>query len=186
MDEAIDNWEKIIGKLRVANLKVTARKVRIFLEDTEVFGHRISNGTVTPSEHNIKSLGETKTTEIKTHKQINSYKGLYKTMSRHLPGMASIRVSHFATKFTNHLAHPGSHLYTPKNEIPKKLEYSNMFYYSENVVGLYKGNFEKYKGNYRSEQFCTFYTLNRFFEPFRIGDCIAEVLRFLLTPILTY
>ena len=35
-----------------------------------------------------------------------------------------------------------------------------MFYYSENVVRLYKGNFEKYKGNYRSGQFSTFYTLN--------------------------
>ena len=35
-----------------------------------------------------------------------------------------------------------------------------MFYYSENVVRLYKGNFDKYKGNYRSGQFSTFYTLN--------------------------
>ena len=81
LDECISNWGRILDKLRAANLKVTARKVRIFLEDTEVFGHRISNGTVTPSEHNIKSLGVAKIEEIKTNKQMNSYKGLYKTLS---------------------------------------------------------------------------------------------------------
>ena len=34
--------------------------------------------------------------------------------------LISIRVSHFAPKFTNHLVHLGIHLYTQKNEIPQK------------------------------------------------------------------
>ena len=34
--------------------------------------------------------------------------------------------------------------------------------------------------------FYVFYTLNRFYEPFWINGCIAEVLRVLLTPILSY
>ena len=61
-----------------------------------------------------------------------------------------------------------------------------MFYYSENVLGLYKGNFEKYKGNYRSGHFYTYYQINRFYEPFWIGGYIAEVLAVFLTPILPY
>ena len=90
LDETISNWELVLGKLGAANLKITARKVRIFLEDTEVFGHRISNGTVSPSDHNVKTLGEMKMDDIRTNKQMNSYKGLYKTLSRHLPDMASM------------------------------------------------------------------------------------------------
>ena len=74
-----------MGKLAANNLKITCRKVRIFLEDTEIFGHRISNGTIKPSEHTIKSVGEMKIEDIKTNKQMNSYRGLYKTLSRHLP-----------------------------------------------------------------------------------------------------
>ena len=90
LDETISRWEIVLGKLAASNLKITSRKVRIFLEDSEVFGHKISNGTITPSEHTITSLGEMKTEDIKTNKQMNSYKGLYKTLSRHLPDMASM------------------------------------------------------------------------------------------------
>ena len=40
IEEALSNWDQVLTKLEKANLKVTARKVRVFLEDTEVFGHR--------------------------------------------------------------------------------------------------------------------------------------------------
>ena len=90
IDETIANWDKILTKLERANLKVTARKVRVFLEDTEVFGHRITNGEVSPSDHTVTSLGDIKMDEIKTNKQLNSWRGLYKTLIQHLPDLASM------------------------------------------------------------------------------------------------
>jgi hypothetical protein len=44
LDEALDNWNAILGKLAANNIKITAKKVRFFLGDTEVFGHRITDG----------------------------------------------------------------------------------------------------------------------------------------------
>ena len=90
IDEAIDNWDTVLTKLEAANLKITARKVRVFLEDTEVFGHRITNGEVKPSEHTVTTLGEIKMEEITTVKQLSSWRGLYKTLIQHLPDLASM------------------------------------------------------------------------------------------------
>ena len=85
IDEALDNWNSVLSKVAANNLKITARKVRVFLGDTEVFGHRISDGKVMPSDHNINTLAKTVTEDLKTVKQVNSWKGLYKTLIRHLP-----------------------------------------------------------------------------------------------------
>ena len=90
IDEVLINWEKVLAKLNDANLKITARKVRVFLEDTEVFGQRISNGKVSPSDHAVTSLGDIKLEEVKTIKQLNSWRGLYKTLIQHLPDLASM------------------------------------------------------------------------------------------------
>ena len=56
IDETLSNRQSVLTKITNSNLKVTARKVRVFSNDTEVFGHRIKNDEVRPSEHNIKSL----------------------------------------------------------------------------------------------------------------------------------
>ena len=90
IDEVLENWDKVLTKLEKANLKITARKVRVFLEDTEVFGHRITNGEVFPSDHTVKTLGDINMEEIKTIKQLNSWRGLYKTLIQHLPDLASM------------------------------------------------------------------------------------------------
>lgn len=90
INEALENWNVVLTKLEEANLKVTARKVRVFLEDTEVFGHRIRNGEVSPSDHTVATLGDISMEEIKTNKQLNSWRGLYKTLIRHLPDLASM------------------------------------------------------------------------------------------------
>ena len=90
IDEALENWDIVLTKLEKANLKVTARKVRVFLEDTEVFGHRIRNGAVSPSDHTVTTLGDITIEEIKTNKQLNSWRGLYKTLIKHLPDLASM------------------------------------------------------------------------------------------------
>ena len=90
IDEVLENWDNILTKLEKANLKITARKVRVFLEDTEVFGHRVINGKIIPSDHTVNTLGDIKMEEIKTIKQLNSWRGLYKTLIQHLPDLASM------------------------------------------------------------------------------------------------
>ena len=88
IDELLGNWERVLGKLNKNNLKVTAQKVRILMDDTEVYGFRIEKGFVKPSPHIIKNLGMAKVEDIKTVKQMNSWKGLYKTLLAHLPHLA--------------------------------------------------------------------------------------------------
>ena len=41
------------------------------LQDTEVFGHRVKDGMVRPSDHIVTSLGKTSIDELKTVKQVN-------------------------------------------------------------------------------------------------------------------
>ena len=88
LDECIGNWEAVLSKLDAHNLKVSPSKVRIFLQDSEVFGHRVTNGTIRPSDHIVSSLAATKMQDLITVKQVRSWIGLYKTLSRHLPRLA--------------------------------------------------------------------------------------------------
>ena len=62
--------------------------MRVLLDDTEVFGHRIKQGFVSPSPHIVSNLGMIKLEDMKTVKQVNSWKGLYKTLIAHLPHLA--------------------------------------------------------------------------------------------------
>ena len=89
VQECLDNWAIILAKLDKHNLKVNPRKVRILLRDTEIYGHRVEDGKVRPSDHIVTSLAATTTDSLVTVKQVNSWKGLYKTLIRHLPHLAS-------------------------------------------------------------------------------------------------
>ena len=89
IDECIEKWGLVLSKLDQCNLKLSPRKVRILLQDAEIFGHRIKDGKVSPSSHIVDSLGKTTIAELNTVKQVNSWKGLYKTLLRHLPNMAA-------------------------------------------------------------------------------------------------
>ena len=60
IDEVITNWDRVLEKLNRANLKVSPNKVRILLDDTEVYGFRIKQGHVLPSQHSVDSLGAVK------------------------------------------------------------------------------------------------------------------------------
>ena len=71
-EECIANWERILTKLNKNNLKLSPRKVRVLLQDTEVFGHRVKDGKVRPSDHIVTSLGRTTREELKTVRQVNS------------------------------------------------------------------------------------------------------------------
>ena len=86
--ECIDNWAVILAKLDEHNLKLAPRKMRCFLEDSEVHGHKIREGKVRPSDHIVSSLAATTPDALVTVKQVMSWKGLYKTLIRHLPDLA--------------------------------------------------------------------------------------------------
>ena len=72
----------------MCNLKISPHKVRILLDDTEVYGYRIRKSHVHPSPHIVSNLGEVKIDDLKTIKQVNSWRGLYKTLIAHLPHLA--------------------------------------------------------------------------------------------------
>ena len=89
-EEAIDNYECVLRKLHSSNLKLSPHKVRIFPSDTEVYGYRIKEGCILPSNHTILSLGQTTIDALQTNKHINSWKGLYKTLIGHLPALSQV------------------------------------------------------------------------------------------------
>ena len=90
IDDALTHYECVIKKLKESNLKLSPNKVRIFPADTEVYGYRIQNGHVLPSQHTISNLGKANIDQLMTVKQVNSWKGLYKTLSGHLPALAGV------------------------------------------------------------------------------------------------
>ena len=90
VEATISNWEKVLSKLASNNLKLSPSKVKLFPRDMEVFGLRIKDGLVLPSDHIIKSLGKSSIDQLKTVKHMNSWKGLYKTLLSSLPHLASV------------------------------------------------------------------------------------------------
>ena len=92
IDECISNWETILAKLDAHNLKISPSKTRILLQDSEIYGHRVVNGTIRPSDHIVSTLASTTVKDLVTVKQVNSWKGLYKTLIRHLPKLAAFMV----------------------------------------------------------------------------------------------
>ena len=92
IDECISNWETVLAKLDSHNLKIKPSKTRVLLQDCEIYGHRFVNGTIRPSDHIVTTLASTTVKDLVTVKQVNSWKGLYKTLIRHLPKLAHFMV----------------------------------------------------------------------------------------------
>ena len=88
VEQAISNWERVLSKLSACNMKISPQKVRILLEDAEVYGLRICKGRVLPSPHIVDNLGKVQCENITTVKQLNSWRGLYKTLIGHIPHLA--------------------------------------------------------------------------------------------------
>ena len=88
--EALNNFESVLCKLHSCNLKLSPSKIRIFPTDTEIYGYRIKDGRILPSEHTINSLGQAKIEDLITNKHVNSWKGLYKVLIGHLPALSAV------------------------------------------------------------------------------------------------
>jgi hypothetical protein len=87
-DEAISNWDRVLTRLSTNGLKVSPTKVRIFPASTEVYGVKLQNGTLSPSDHVLTSLGITSISQLKTVKNVNAWRGLYKTLLHNLPHLS--------------------------------------------------------------------------------------------------
>lgn len=90
IQETIQNWKIVLTKLNENNMKISPNKVKIFPQDIEVFGWRIKDGKVMPSDHIITNLGKSSIDQLTTVKQVNSWKGLYKTLLNALPHLAAV------------------------------------------------------------------------------------------------
>ena len=90
IDQCLSSWAKILALLDKHNLKLNPSKVRILPEEAEIYGHKLTQGKVRPSDHIVSSLVATSTENLTTVRQVNSWKGLYKTLIRHLPDLASL------------------------------------------------------------------------------------------------
>jgi hypothetical protein len=88
-DEAITNWDLVLTTLANNGLKLSPRKVRIFPRSTEVYGVKLENNKLTPSDHVLTTLGVTSIQQLKTTRDVNAWRGLYKTLLHNLPNLAT-------------------------------------------------------------------------------------------------
>ena len=87
-EEAINNWEKVLSKLSAANLKLSPSKVRIFPNETSIYGWSVKDGTITPDPHRKLALSKAKYSDLKTISDVRSWTGIYKTFLIAMPGLA--------------------------------------------------------------------------------------------------
>ena len=91
LDQAIRHWDIVLTALCENNLKLTAKKVRFFPQETEIYGWKFHlDGSIAPSDHILTNLGHTDIGTLRTVKAVNSWRGLYKTLLPALPNLASL------------------------------------------------------------------------------------------------
>ena len=90
INQAIDNWDSVLKKLSLANLKLSPAKVRIFPKEATIFGWSVRNGTIIPDPHRQLALAKTKHSDIHTISDLRSWIGVYKTFLIAMPGLALI------------------------------------------------------------------------------------------------
>ena len=90
LDDAIENWGKVLKQLSLSNLKLSPNKVRIFPNEATIFGWVVKNGKITPDPHRQLALTKTKYTDIIKIKDLRSWMGVYKTFLIAMPGLAGL------------------------------------------------------------------------------------------------
>ena len=86
--ETAKNYDKVLSKLKIANLKVSADKTKIFLESVDILGWIWKKGGfLSPSPHRVNALKNTSYEDITCIKDLRSWLGLYKTMMPSAPNL---------------------------------------------------------------------------------------------------
>ena len=84
--ELSKNWNRVLQALVSCNLRLSANKTVICPQTTSISGWSWSSGTLTASAHRLATLTTCKQPD--TVRQLRSFIGAYKTLSRVLPGCA--------------------------------------------------------------------------------------------------
>ena len=91
MEEAAQNYIRVLEKLQAANLKVTPEKTVIFPKRTELLGWIWEEGGhLSANPHRTLALTNTKTEDIKTVQDMRSWFGLFKTLHIVTPDISEI------------------------------------------------------------------------------------------------
>lgn len=88
-DNAIENWNKVLNNLSLANLKLSPSKVRIFPSEAIIYGWQVKGNKITPDPHRKIALNKTKYSDIVTVSDLRSWMGIYKTFLIAMPGLAA-------------------------------------------------------------------------------------------------
>ena len=83
IDELYDNWSRVLLALSKSNLRLSASQTVICPKSTDILGWVWSNGTLSASPHVITTLSTC--SQPKTVKQLRSFIGAYKVLSRVIP-----------------------------------------------------------------------------------------------------
>ena len=91
VDEAIDNWSKIMETLNKNNMKISPEKTIMFPEKVDILSWQWKQGGfLSPSPHRKLALENIKYEELKTVKDIRSWLGLYKTFIDCTPNLTML------------------------------------------------------------------------------------------------
>ena len=91
VDEAIDNWSKILSTLSNNNLKISQEKTIIFPEQVDILSWQWKQGGfLAPSPHRKLALENIKYEELTTVKDLRSWLGLYKTFIDCTPNLTNL------------------------------------------------------------------------------------------------
>ena len=88
IEELLRNWIAVLQRLEDNNLSISGKKTVICPRTTSLLGWLWSSGTITASPHKISALA--KVDQPTTCKQMRSYIGAFKAMSRCIPKYSSL------------------------------------------------------------------------------------------------
>ena len=89
--ETANNYNQVLKKLQVANIKISASKTKVFLKSIDVLGWVWKQGGyLSPSPHRVNALKNTKQQDIINVKDMRSWLGLYKTLLPASPNLTLI------------------------------------------------------------------------------------------------
>ena len=87
IDEAIDNFEKVLIEFEKNNIKLDPKKTRIFAKKLPIFGWIKEGQKLKPDQHSILAIE--KAGKPKTVTELRSYLGQYKVFYKHMPNMST-------------------------------------------------------------------------------------------------
>ena len=88
LDDLANNWESVLSALSKADLRLAAHKTEIAPQQTTILGWLWSNGSLSALPHRISSLSTC--SKPVTVKNMRSFLGAYKFLSRVIPNVASL------------------------------------------------------------------------------------------------